>query len=105
MVRLPRDSEVVIVMTSRRDEEGNTMPIFTYTTLDDPLGINGTFATGVNASGQVVGSYNDSGGSAHGFLYSGGTYTTFNDPDAGNGGDTIPDGINNLGQVVGTFIN
>jgi probable HAF family extracellular repeat protein len=81
------------------------MPIFAYTTLDDPLATNGTFATGVNASGQVVGSYNDAAGNAHGFLYSGGTYTTFNDPDAGNGGDTLADGINNLGQIVGTFIN
>jgi probable HAF family extracellular repeat protein len=80
------------------------MPIFTFTTLDDPLAINGTFATGINASGQVVGSYNDAGGTAHGFLLSGGTYTTFNDPDA-NGGDTLADGINNLGQIVGTFIN
>src|SRR6266576_2888116 len=63
------------------------MPIFTFTTLDDPLAINGTFATGINASGQVVG-----------------TYTTFNDPDAA-GGDTLPDGINNLGQIAGTFNN
>lgn len=79
------------------------MPIFTFTTLDDPLATNGTFATGVNASGQVVGSYN-AGGNAHGFLLSGGTYTTFNDPDAA-GGDTLPDGINNLGQIAGTFNN
>jgi probable HAF family extracellular repeat protein len=80
------------------------MPIFSFTTLDDPLATNGTFATGINASGQVVGSYNDAGGTAHGFLLSGGTYTNFNDPDA-NGGDTLADGINNLGQIVGTFIN
>ena|SRR5947208_553405 len=80
------------------------MPIFTFTTLDDPLAINGTFATGINASGQVVGSYNDAGGTAHGFISGGGTYTTFNDPDAA-GGDTLPDGINNLGQIAGTFNN
>ena len=63
------------------------MPIFTYTTLDDPLAINRTFATGVNASGQAVGSYNDAGGNGHGFLYSGGTYTTFDDPDGSVGLD------------------
>src|SRR5919204_3508802 len=81
------------------------MPIFAYTTLDDPAAVNGTFATGVNAAGQVVGSYNDAGNTAHGFIYAGGGYANFNDPDAGNGGDTLADGINNLGQIVGTYIN
>src|SRR5262249_16307936 len=81
------------------------MSNFAFTTLDDPSASNGTFATGINATGQVVGSYNDASGEAHGFLYAGGRYTNFNNPDPGNGGDTLPDGINNLGQIVGTFIN
>jgi hypothetical protein len=29
----------------------------TYTTIDDPLGVDGTIATGINASGQIVGDY------------------------------------------------
>jgi hypothetical protein len=33
------------------------MPIFTYTTLDDPLATGGTFAQGINNSGQIVGYY------------------------------------------------
>src|SRR6266700_2483661 len=47
----------------------------TYTTLDDPLATNGTFAitngtfaTGINASGQIVGHYFTNTGN-HGFLY------------------------------------
>ena len=51
------------------------MPIYTYTTLDDPLGTLGTFAQGINTSGQIAGYYLDSSNSSHGFLYSGGTYT------------------------------
>src|SRR5262245_1998383 len=81
------------------------MPIFAYTTLDDPSAVNGTFATGVNAAGQVVGSYTDASGISHGFVYAGGGYANFDDPDAGNSGDTLPDGINNLGQIVGWFSN
>ena len=31
------------------------MPIYTYTTLDDLPAVNGTFATGINDNGQIVG--------------------------------------------------
>jgi probable HAF family extracellular repeat protein len=56
------------------------MPVNTYTTLDDPLATNGTFAWGINASGQIVGSYGDASIFYHGFLYSGGSYTTLDGP-------------------------
>ena len=36
----------------------------TYTTLDDPLATNGTFAFGINALGQIVGAYRDASGSS-----------------------------------------
>jgi probable HAF family extracellular repeat protein len=86
------------------------MSIFTYTTLDDAQAaasaFAGTLAYGINASGQVVGYYtNTTGGGTHGFLYSGGTYTNFDDPDAGNTGQTYGQGINNLGQIAGYYIN
>ena len=45
------------------------MPVYTYTTLDDPFALSGTQATGINATGQIVGSYLNAGGN-HGFLYS-----------------------------------
>src|SRR5207244_918500 len=67
------------------------MPVYTYTTLDDPLANapNGTLAQGINASGQIVGSYADAG-VYHGFLYSGGAYTTLEDPLATNGTTAAP---------------
>jgi probable HAF family extracellular repeat protein len=55
------------------------MPVYTYTTLDDPLAAGQTLATGISSSGLIVGYYHDASGN-HGFLYSGGTYTTINDP-------------------------
>ena len=75
----------------------------TYTTLDDPLGTNGTMPEGINDNGQIVGDYLDSAGNIlfHGFLYSNGTYTTLDDPLGTNG--TIPWRINNNGQIVGTY--
>jgi probable HAF family extracellular repeat protein len=81
------------------------MSTYTYTTLDDPLsGGDFTFATGINALGQIVGYYYDaSGGSAHGFLYSGGAYTTIDDPLGTCG--TFAQGINALGQIVGYYLD
>jgi probable HAF family extracellular repeat protein len=77
------------------------MPIYTYTTLDDPSADN-TQAFGINASGQIVGFYN-SGSSFHGFLLSGGTYTPLDDPLAT--GATHAFGINTAGQIVGDYVN
>jgi len=82
------------------------MPINVYTILDDPKASTngGTFAYGINASGQVVGEYTDfTGGQDHGFLYSGGTYTNFDDPDAGPNGQTMARGINDSGRIVGFY--
>ena len=54
------------------------MPIYKYATLDDPLATgatDGTNASDINNAGQIVGYYSDSAG-FHGFLLSGGTYTS-----------------------------
>jgi probable HAF family extracellular repeat protein len=73
-----------------------------YTTLDDPLAASGgpTIATGINNAGEIVGWYFNSTGD-HGFLYSGGTYTSFDDPLAP--GSTLAYGINDGGQIVGYY--
>jgi probable HAF family extracellular repeat protein len=71
-----------------------------YTTLDVPnSGIYTNAANGINASGQIVGSF-ESGGGAHGYLLSGGTYTTLDVPGANA---TLANGINLSGQIVGAF--
>jgi hypothetical protein len=60
-----------------------------------------SFPLGLNNLGQVAGSYNDSSGNSHGFLYSGGQYFTINAPGAN---DTYLAGINNAGDIVGVSV-
>jgi probable HAF family extracellular repeat protein len=55
---------------------------------------------GINHAGQVVGRFWD-GATEHGFIESGGIYTTLDDPAASHG--TFATGINDAGQVVGWF--
>src|SRR5207244_9853623 len=76
---------------------GNYTTNANYTTLDAPGGFD-TQALGINDSDQVVGSYIDANSVQHGFLYSGATYTTLDDPNAVNG--TVAQAINNAGDIV-----
>lgn len=73
---------------------------YNYTTLDNPIALD-THPTAINNNGQVVGYYDDATGS-HGFVYSGGIYTTLDNPDA-IPGTTYLTGINNSRQVVGYY--
>lgn len=73
---------------------------FTYQTIDFP-GATSTLALGINNSGQIVGGYQLPDGSRHGFLYSGGIFTTLDDPNATSGSEAT--GINNLGRIVGGY--
>jgi len=61
---------------------------------------------GINDAGQIVGDYVD-GGRSLGFLYSGGTYTTINDPLATSRNDVVTSthaaGINDAGVIVGYY--
>src|SRR5262249_59848787 len=50
-----------------------------------------------------VGEYNDASNHTHGFLFSGGTFTTLDDPLATAG--TLALGINNAGQILGYYTN
>jgi probable HAF family extracellular repeat protein len=55
---------------------------------------------GINAAGQIVGSFTDATGGRHGFLMDGATFTTIDVPDATL---TLAYGINTAGQIVGSF--
>jgi probable HAF family extracellular repeat protein len=70
-----------------------------YQTIDPP-GSTYTHAQHINDNGQIVGSYQDSNHTGHGFLYNNGKYSTIDLP--GSVGTDATD-INSLGQVVGTY--
>jgi probable HAF family extracellular repeat protein len=79
-----------------------------FITIDAP-GASNTDAYGINDASQIVGSY-DTGDGPQGFLLSGGSYTTLNDPSIidppiGSGHYTVATGINASGQIVGYYNN
>lgn len=85
-----------------RDKHGN------ITVLNFP-GSQGTIALGINDFGHVVGQYwGDAFGQGlqrfHGFLWKDGTYTTLDAPFAEAMATTLS-GINNAGQVIGTYLH
>jgi probable HAF family extracellular repeat protein len=61
-------------------------------------------ASGINSSGQIVGSYdaNSGGSNPQGYLYSGGTFTTIDVPGAL---ETVLNGINDSGTIVGWYVD
>ncbi len=68
-----------------------------FTTIDVPFsGAEWTVPFGINNAGDIVGYWLDSN-TSHGFLLSGGTYTSFYYPGATF---TIAIGINNHGEIV-----
>jgi len=81
--------------------------VFRFTTID--VGAYGTYAMGINSSGQIVGTvydnlYCDDSGcypaSPHGFLWDSGSVTPIDVPGAYA---TVAYGINGTGQIVGMF--
>ena len=66
-----------------------------------------TIVVAVNDAGQAVGRYDERDlaggpGATRGFLFHDGIFTRINVPDSVG---TAPDGINNAGQIVGSFIS
>jgi len=85
----------------------------TFTTITAPnadAASDGTFVTGINNLGLIVGYFRDANYYAHGFVYDGVTKTFLNtqvdNPNAsGSNHYTDLRGINDLGQVVGTYLD
>jgi len=72
---------------------------FTYTTFDFPGAVS-TVASGINARGDIVGTYIDAGGRRHGFARRDGILTTIDYPGAAG---TEARGIGPSGDVVGFY--
>src|SRR5438270_147875 len=76
-------------------------PSYSFTILDVPGSSKASaVALGINASGQIVGSYYDAAYIHHGFLYDQGCHTTLDVPGSNC---THASGINASGQIVGTY--
>lgn len=73
---------------------------YTFTTIAYPGAVY-TSPNSINRMGQIVGYYTDSNGNEHGFLYSGGSFTTIDDPVATQG--TTAEGISDNGQIAGGY--
>jgi hypothetical protein len=72
----------------------------TYSSIDAPLGVNGTSAYGISGN-KIVGSYSDTNYVAHGFIYDGTNFTTL---DPVNTELTYARGTDGR-RVVGYFVN
>jgi hypothetical protein len=68
------------------------------------VSVGSVTATGINDLGVISGFYVDAAGNTHGFIDNGGVFTSLDDPN-GNGTNTSFFGLNNTGQVVGSFTN
>jgi hypothetical protein len=75
-----------------------TQAAATWTTLDDPVAVNGTYAEGISGN-YIVGYYSDASHITHGFLYDGSSYKALDDPLANYG--TQAHGIDGANIVGG----
>src|SRR5438270_13184176 len=81
--------------------QARAQPSYSFTILDVPGSSKASaVALGINASGQIVGSYYDAAYIHHGLLYAQGYYTTLVVPGASC---TQARGINPSGQIVGSY--
>jgi probable HAF family extracellular repeat protein len=78
--------------------DGRDYSFITFPAASESL--SGTFASGINDSGKVVGYYEDSDSDYHGFLKDGRRMSSFDVPGAD---DTYPSAINNQDEVVGYY--
>lgn len=73
----------------------------TFTSIVHPNAVWGTNLTGLNKYNSIVGWYLDSNENSHGFRrYSNGSFAALNYP---GGTNTVPNGINDAGAIVGSY--
>ena len=76
-------------------------PSYTFTPIDVP-GATSTAARSINDANQIVGSFTDSAGT-HGFVLSGGSFSTIDVPEATASFGTFASGVNDADQIVGDY--
>jgi len=100
----PRGQIVGLYVGSDNVTRGFLLDRSDYTAIFHPGSIR-TNALGINASGQIVGRYDDINSHqvtiAHGYLYSDGVFQTIDEPDAA--GFTVVTDINPSGDMVGRY--
>jgi len=74
----------------------------TKTTLSDPDASFGTECWGINTGGDVVGDYLDASSNYHGYIYTGGSFTTIDPPASVY---TVIYGINDSKTVIGYYLD
>lgn len=96
---------------SSSNSHGFTYDSGTFTTIDYGNGYPMTYLSGIDDAGDVVGGYGavETINSVdyywqHGFLYSSGTFNTFDAP-FGDVQVTTPWGMNNKGEIVGGYVD
>jgi hypothetical protein len=96
------DIEVGVYKTpGASDPEGFMLKGSTFTAIQEPNSVWGTYVSGINKSNAVVGYYLDNQDNDHGFLRSSdGSYTTLDFAGAQN---TVPLGINDRDEIVGYY--
>src|SRR5262249_52541222 len=72
-----------------------------FTNIDFPAGVTGTFPVDINNSGQIVGLFQDGMGLLHSVLDTAGSFTPIDVP--GNTCTSVS-GINDNGQIVGSYL-
>jgi probable HAF family extracellular repeat protein len=72
---------------------------FAYTPIEPPGALHAS-AHGINAAGQIVGLYDDATGATLGFVYAGGSFTSF---AVSGARATFASGIDAAGRVVGSY--
>jgi len=78
---------------------GGSEPPYSYFPVDYPEAVSTTLS-GINAQGEIVGSYLDVDNISHGFLLRQGVFTTIDIPTAAG---TDARGINPAGEIVGGY--
>jgi uncharacterized membrane protein len=77
---------------------------YTFQTIDNPAGVQGSQPNDINNAGEIVGLYADANGYLHSYRQVGSQYTTIDPPNESTTNPfSIATGINSKGDIVGGY--